>query len=227
MSVKNQFIKITDNCNSVLQSADSKLDSISNFWVYTLVFKALIQIWTIDKALVFLPVSWQAIDTSEVLKQVVYLLGVFPGCLMKCCSVQPGQWALRWLTNANRYPRVRLDFSDNKCLGTCLCSVNNIFHSLHQIGSFCKYKQIHSWNKKVNSVALVAAVTNQLKSLFIVDCLNQSNQPCSAGHLKQEEFGVCPAWRSVWKRFGTLGFLGSGRNVSVLCVVSSVCTVIA
>lgn len=95
MSVKNQFIKITENSNSVLQSADSKLDSISKFWVYTLVFKALIQIQTIDKALVCPSVSWQTIDTSEVLKQVIYLLGVFPGCLMKHCSVQPGLWALR------------------------------------------------------------------------------------------------------------------------------------
>lgn len=94
MSVKNQFIKITDNSNSALQSADSKLDSISKFWVYTLVFKALIQIQAIDKALVCLPVSWQTTDTSEVFKRVIYLLGVFPGCLMECCSVQPGLWAL-------------------------------------------------------------------------------------------------------------------------------------
>lgn len=35
MSVKNQFIKITENSNSALQSADSKLDSISKFGVYT------------------------------------------------------------------------------------------------------------------------------------------------------------------------------------------------
>lgn len=92
---RNQFIKISENSNSVPQSADSKLDSISKFWVCTLVFKALIQIQVIDKALICLPVSWQTIDTSEVFKQVIYLLDAFPDCLMKCCSVQPGLWALR------------------------------------------------------------------------------------------------------------------------------------
>lgn len=37
---------------------------------FTLVFKALIQIQTIDKALVCLPVSWQTTDASEVLNML-------------------------------------------------------------------------------------------------------------------------------------------------------------